>query len=320
MTAQELAHGGNDPLRIKLKPSIPDSTLHDKRRGLLFGGLGMLGFSLTLPMTRIAVQELPPVAVGLGRALIAALLGAIMLWRCHAPVPRLQHLPGLLLVAVGVIVGFPLLTSFALRHVPASHGAIVVGLVPLATAFFGAWLARERPSTGFWLATFAGSTAVTLYALNESGWTVRPADGLLILAAILCGLGYAEGGRLSRELGGLATISWALLLASPVLAAVVIWSVRDTGLHASAWAWMALSYTGVVSMFLAFWAWYHGLALGGIARVGQIQLLQVFFTLAWAHVLLHEAVPVRAIGTAIVVVAAVVLGRRAKFTLPQPRR
>jgi drug/metabolite transporter (DMT)-like permease len=200
-----------------------------------------------------------------------------------------------------------------LRHVPASHGAIVIGLLPLSTALFGAWLAHERPSAGFWFAAFAGSAAVTIYALSESHWTVRPADGLLICAAILCGLGYAEGGRLSRELGGLATISWALVLASPVLALVVIWNVLGTGLHASAWAWAAFSYTGVVSMFLGFWAWYHGLALGGIARVGQVQLLQVFFTLVWARLLLHEAVPARAIGTAMVVVGAVVLGRRAKF-------
>lgn len=276
----------------------------------------MLGFSLTLPMTRIAVQELPPVFVGLGRSLIAGLLGAGLMWRRRSPLPGRRQLPGLLLVAAGVIVGFPLLTALALRHVPASHGAIVVGLLPLATALFGTWLAHERPSGAFWCAALAGSAAVTVFALSESGWTLRSADLLLLLASVLCGLGYAEGGRLSRELGGLATISWALIIASPAVALAVAWSARGSGLHASALAWAAFGYTGVVSMFLGFWAWYHGLALGGIARVGQVQLLQVFITLAWARLLLGEAVTARAVGTAAVVVAAVALSRRAAVAAP----
>jgi drug/metabolite transporter (DMT)-like permease len=270
----------------------------------------MLGFSLTLPMTRIAVQELPPVVVGLGRSLIAGLLGAALLWQRRARLPSRRQLPGLLLVAAGVIVGFPLLTSLALRHVPASHGAIVVGLLPLATALFGTWLAHERPSAAFWCAAIAGSAAVTAFALGESGWTPRAADGLLLLASVLCGLGYAEGGRLSRELGGLATISWALILASPAVAAAVAWSALASGLHASPIAWAAFGYTGVVSMFLAFWCWYHGLALGGIARVGQVQLLQVFITLVWARLLLGETVTASAVATAAVVAASVALSRK----------
>lgn len=288
-------------------------TAADRQRGWLFGALGMLGFSLTLPMTRLAVLELPPVTVGLGRALIAGALGAILLLRRRIPRPQARHLPGLLLVASGAIVGFPLLSSLALRHVPASHGAIVVGLLPLATALFGALLAHERPSAAFWLATGAGSAAVILFALSESGWSLHPSDGLLALAAILCGLSYAEGGRLARELGGLATISWALILVSPAIAAAVGWSLRGVTLHASFRAWAAFGYTGVFSMFLAFWAWYHGLALGGIARVGQVQLFQVFFTLGWARLLLHETVTGRAVVAAVVVVAAVALGRRARF-------
>jgi drug/metabolite transporter (DMT)-like permease len=274
----------------------------------------MLGFSLTIPMTRVAVQELPPVFVGLGRSLVAGALGGVLLWRRRTPLPCRRHLPGLALVALGVIVGFPLLSSFALRSVPAGHGAVVVGLLPLATAFFGAWLAHERPSAAFWLASLSGSAAVTVYALGESGWVVRPADALLALAAALCGLGYAEGGRLSRELGGLATISWALLLASPAVGAAVAWSAFSKGLHASPEAWAAFGYTGLVSMFLAFWAWYHGLALGGIARVGQVQLLQVFVTLAWARFLLHEQVTAGALVAAAIVVGSVALGRRSRVS------
>ncbi len=287
------------------------------RRGWLYGGLGMLGFSLTLPMTRVAVQEMPPLFVGLGRALIAAGLGSFLLWRRRTPRPQARHLPGLLVVAAGAIVGFPVLSTLALRHVPAGHGAIVVGLLPLATAFFGARLAHERPSAGFWFAALVGSAAVVVFALSESGWILRPADGLLALAAILCGLSYAEGGRLSRELGGLATISWALVLVAPAAAIAVAWTAHEGAIHASVWAWGAFVYTGTVSLFLAFWAWYHGLAQGGIARVGQIQLLQIFFTLGWSRLLLHETVSARAIGAAVVVVGAVILGRRAPVK-PQP--
>jgi drug/metabolite transporter (DMT)-like permease len=275
----------------------------------------MLGFSLTLPMTRVAVRELPPVFVGLGRSLVAAALGAAVLWIRRSPRPARRHLPGLALVAGGVIVGFPLLTAFALRRVPAGHGAIVVGLLPMATALFGTWLAGERPARGFWVAAALGSAAVVLYALHESAWSVRPSDGLLLAAAVLCGLGYAEGGRLSRELGGLATISWALVLASPAVAAAVAWSMAG-GLHASATAWGAFAYTGVVSMFLGFWAWYHGLALGGIARVGQVQLLQVFVTLGWAHLLLGESVSLSAVLAALAVAASVAVGRRAGAAAP----
>jgi drug/metabolite transporter (DMT)-like permease len=279
----------------------------------------MLGFSLTLPMTRVAVQELPPVVVGLGRALIAAALGGILLAVRRTPLPGPRHLPGLLCVAGGVIVGFPLLSSLALRHVPSSHGAIVVGLIPIFTALFGVWLSHERPSGAFWLAALAGSAAVTVFALSESSWQLRPSDGLLALASLLCGLGYAEGGRLSRDLGGLATISWALVLAAPFVAIAVAWSAHKSGLHASPHAWAAFAYTGFVSMFLAFWAWYHGMALGGIARVGQVQLLQVFFTLGWARLLLHEQVTAGALIAAAVVVGAVALSRRAGVSRPPLR-
>lgn len=304
MVALALKHPG-------MKPQNPKSNSAAVRTGWVFGTLGMLGFSLTLPMTRMAVQELPPVFVGLGRALIAGFLGAVLLWRRRSPLPRKHHIPGLLLVAAGAIVGFPLLSSLALRHAPASHGAIVVGLLPLATALFGAWFARERPTARFWFAALAGSATVVLFALSESGWTLRPADGLFAVAAILCGMSYAEGGRLSRELGGLPTISWALILVSPITATAVIWSMQGASLHASGWAWGAFAYTGTVSMFLAFWSWYHGLAAGGIARIGQVQLLQVFVTLFWAHLLLDEVVTFRALFAAAAVVLSVAVSRRA---------
>src|SRR5262249_39740455 len=158
-----------------------------------------------------------------------------------------------------------------------------------ATAFFASRLAGERPSGRFWLAAAAGSSAVVVFALHESGWVVRSEDSILVAASILCGLAYAQGGRVARELGGRAAITWALIFAFPFVAAAVAWSaIRAGGLHASFGGWAAFGYTGVMSMFFSFWAWYEGLAQGGISRVGQLQLLQVFLTLAWSRWLLRE--------------------------------
>ena len=281
-----------------------------ENRGLLIGGLGILGFSLTLPMTRIAVAEFDPVIAGMGRALISATLAGFMLWRQKAPFPGWHRVPSLLAVTLGVIIGYPFLTSIAMRTVPSAHGAVVAGLIPLATALFSFLRAHERPSRGFWLATGAGSAAVVLFALSEGGWALHGADILLLVAVALCGVGYAEGGQLAREIGGLQVVGWALLFAVPIVAIPVARVIVVHGLHASAKAWAAFGYTGIISLFVAFWAWYHGLALGGVSRVGQIQLLQVFLTLGWAALLLGEKLSLGTVLTAIFVVGTVAVGRK----------
>jgi drug/metabolite transporter (DMT)-like permease len=277
---------------------------------MLIGGLGMLGFSLTLPMTRIAVAELDPLVVGLGRVLVSALLAALVLRLRGNRFPDLRHLPSLLVVAVGVVVGYPVLTSLAMRHVPSAHGAVVTGLIPLSTASFAVLRAGERPSRGFWLAAAAGSAAVALFALKEGGWNFRGADALLLLAVVTSGLGYAEGGRLAREIGGLQVVGWAMVMAAVLVAVPAVWAAAAHGLHASPRAWAAFGYTGTVSLFFAFWAWYHGLALGGIARVGQLQLPQVFITLGWSALLLGERITPLTLLTSVFVVATVAVGRR----------
>jgi drug/metabolite transporter (DMT)-like permease len=285
-------------------------------RGLLLGGLGMLSFSVTLPLTRLVVAELDPVFAGLGRALVAAALAvATLAWR-RDPFPARRHLPGLAIVALGVVVGFPLFLSLAMRSAPASHGAVVVGLIPLSTALFAVLRTHERPSRGFWMATFAGSAAVVGFALAEGGGRFQAADGLLLLAVIFCGLGYAEGGRLARELGGWRVISWALVLAAPFIVAPVVMAGTTHGLHASVRAWAAFGYTGAISMFLGFWAWYYGLAHGGVARVSQVQLLQPFFTITWAAVLLGEHITLFTVVTAVFVAAIVAVGRRTAILRP----
>lgn len=261
---------------------------------MAYGFLGVLAFSLTLPATRAAVPALGGVVVGLGRALVAAALAAALLLVLRERPPARRHRRGLAIVALGVVVGFPLCTALALREVPAIHGAVVVGLLPAATAVMAVLRAGERPPPPFWLASAAGVGAVLVFAAAQGAGRPQAADGLLLAAVALGALGYAEGGRLARELGGWRVICWALIAAAPILAIPVLVVVGrqdpDVWQAAGGEAWLGFGYVSVVSMFLGFFAWYRGMALGGVARVGQIQLLQPVLTLGWAALLLGETV------------------------------
>jgi drug/metabolite transporter (DMT)-like permease len=279
-------------------------------RGLMLGFIGVLGFSLTLPMTRLAVAELSPVLIGLGRALVAAVLAGLLLVAKREPIPQRRHWGPLLIVAGGVIVGFPLFSALALSRVAASHGAIVTALLPLATAVAAVFRAHERPSLVFWLAALTGTGAVVSYLVWEHGTDWRLADGYLLAAVATCAIGYAEGGRLARELGGWRVIAWALVFSAPLLVIPVAFAAR-TGLHASWPAWAAFGYLSAISMFAAFCAWYAGLALGGVAGVSQVQLLQPFLSLSAATLLLNEKISSRMLVTLLVVIGSVALGRKA---------
>lgn len=280
-------------------------------RGLGWGFLGILGFSLTIPATRAAVPALGATFVGLGRAIVAALLAAALLVALRERPPARRHWPGLATVALGVVLGFPLCTSLALARLPAAHGAVVVGLLPAATAVMAVLRAGERPPRGFWVACIAGVAAVLAFALAEGAGRPQVPDLLLLLAVALAALGYAEGGRLARELGGWRVICWALIVAAPVLVLPVSHSLPRHGLDAGLGPWLGFAYLSGVSMFLAFFAWYKGLALGGVARVGQVQLLQPLLSLGWAAALLGEHVGAGTVAAAGVVVASVAWGRRA---------
>jgi drug/metabolite transporter (DMT)-like permease len=286
-------------------------TARERRHGLAWGLLGVASFSLTLPATRVAVAELDPVFVGLGRAVVAAALAAIVLAATRTPWPGRRALPRLALVAGGVIIGFPLFSALAMRHVPAAHGAVIIGILPLATALAGAWIAHERPSRAFWGCAAFGSAVVVAFAFWQGGGWPQPADALLALAAIAAAIGYAEGGRLARTLGGWQVISWALVIAAPfvLVPTLVVADARLTGVSTAAWAGFA--YVGVVSMFLGFFAWYRGLALGGIGAVGQVQLLQPFLTIFASAVLLGETIDPATFIAAALVIAAIAMGRRA---------
>jgi drug/metabolite transporter (DMT)-like permease len=278
--------------------------------GWLNGLLGVVIFSGSLPATRIAVQGLDPVFLTVARATIAGALGLALLLAFREARPARRDLVPLAIVALGVVVGFPLLTALALRHVTSAHAIVFIGLLPLATAVFGVLRAGEHPQRAFWLFSLVGSAVVAAYALRN-GLDASPVGDLLMLAAIIvCGLGYAEGARLSRRLGGWQVISWALVLSLPVMIPLVLWYWPVSFEHVGAGALWGLAYVSLFSMLIGFVFWYRGLALGGIAGVGQLQLLQPFFGLLLAAWLLHEPVPLAMIGVTVVVVACVAGARR----------
>lgn len=280
--------------------------------GLLLGALGVLGFSFSLPATRLAVADLDPLLVAFGRAVVAGVLAIAVLLATRAPRPTAPQLKALALVALGVVAGFPLLTSLALRHLPASHGAVVVGMLPATTAVAAVLFAGERPSREFWLASGAGLVAVVGFALSQGGGEIHLGDLELLGAMVLCAIGYAQGGRLSRDLGGARTICWALVLSLPFTLTISGVVLATDGAHASATAWLGFSYVSVVSMFLGFFAWYAGLARGGVAKIGQVQLAQPVLGLLWAALVLGEAIDAVTILAALAVLACVVATQRTR--------
>ncbi|WP_318241905.1 DMT family transporter [Arthrobacter pullicola] len=285
----------------------------------MFGFLGVLAFSFTLPFTRIAVQDLDPLLVGGGRAVVAALLAAAVLLATRSARPSSAQWRRLAIVAAGVVAGFPLLTSFALQTVPASHGAVVIGLLPAATAVAAVLRAGERPSIRFWVASLAGACATVGFVLLDAGGFsgLGAGDLLLLGAVVLAAFGYAEGGLLARELGAWQTICWALVLALPAMLIPTGMGLSAGFPDASPAAWLAFGYLAVISMFLGFFAWYRGLGIGPISAISQIQLVQPFLTLAWAALLLGEAFTLtNGIGAVVIVACAGVavrsrVGRRA---------
>lgn len=289
---------------------IERAGLTPETKGMLLGAIGVAVFSLTLPFTRIAVTELNPVLVALGRAVVAACGSALLLWWIDAPWPSRTQLKALAITAAGVVVGFPLFSSVAMQYVPASHGAIVLGIMPLMTASFGALRFGERPSVGFWLAAAIGSGLVVMFALQQGGGQLHLADLALFIAVVAAAMGYAEGGRLAQMMGGQQVICWALLLSMPIVLPVTIWFAWRYGMNASAGAWTGFAYVSIFSMFIGFFFWYKGLALGGIARVGQVQLIQPFLTLLGAAVILGEVLEWRTFLFAVAIIAVVAIGRK----------
>jgi drug/metabolite transporter (DMT)-like permease len=286
------------------------------RQALLLGLIGVIVFGLTMPATRAAVLELDPLFVTLGRALLAGLLAALTLIAARARPPARSDWPRLFWFALCSIIGFPLLMTVAMQYAPASHAAVVLAVLPLLTAMAGVLVARERPSSGFWACGAAGTGVVLVYALLASGGSgdLGWADLLLAGAALSAATAYALGGELSHRVGGWEVISWALVAAAPVILALFLLVGPPINWGASASAWAGFFYVAVFSQFLGFFAWNKGMSLGGIARIGQMQLLQPFVTLVAAFLLLGEPIGWMEAVFSTLVVGLVALGWRMRVT------
>ena len=291
-------------------------------RGLWLGLLGVVIFALTLPMTRLAVgtaqaPQMSGVFIAAGRAVVAAALSALLLLATRAPLPARGDWWPLAITSAGVVFGFPLFTSIAMRHVEAVHASVIVGVLPLATAAVGAWLHRQRPSAGFWACAALGSALVVAFAIirsGSSGLAIQPADAMLLAAMVCAAVGYGYGAQLSQDMRAEHVICWALLIALP-LTLPLAWLTRPlAALPASAWGGFA--YVAVFSMWLGFFAWYRGLALGGTVRVSQVQLLQPFLGMLFAVPLLGERLDALTVGFAIAVIATVFAGKKMPVRTP----
>jgi drug/metabolite transporter (DMT)-like permease len=285
-------------------------------KGLWLGALGVLIFALTLPMTRLAVgtpdaPQMSGVFIALGRAVVAAALSAAFLLATRAPRPRREDWLPLAITSAGVVFGFPLFTSIAMRYVEAVHASVIVGVLPLATAAVGAFLHRQRPSRGFWLCAALGSALVVGFAVlrsGQSGLHLHPADMLLLAAMACAAVGYGYGARLSQRMRAEHVICWALVIALPfTLPAAALTYPQAAVAHA---AWGGFAYVAVFSMWLGFFAWYRGLALGGTVRVSQVQLVQPFLGMLFAVPLLGESLDALTVGFALAVIATVFVGKK----------
>ncbi len=293
------------------------------RVGLWLGLVGVAVFALTLPVTRLAVgtpeaPQLSGMFVATARAALAALLSLLFLLSTRAPVPQRADWPALLAVTAGVVFGFPLLTSIAMRQVEAVHASVMIGILPLATALVGALLHRQRPSPGFWLCAALGSALVIVFALVKNdagpGLHLQPADGLLLLACGCAAVGYAYGARLAGRMRADHVICWALVLGLPLSLPLALWSWPAQPVAAS--AWWGLAYVTLFSQWLGFFAWYRALALGGTVRVSQVQLLQPFLGMLFAVPLLGESIDAATLLFGLAVIATVFVGRRMPVASP----
>lgn len=275
----------------------------------------MAAFSFTVPFTRVAVEGLSPLFVGSGRAVVAAILAGLALALARQRIPAPKQLLRLAIVAAGVVAGFPLLTSFALTTAPASHGAVVIALLPAATAVMAVLRGRERPPLVFWVMSGIGAVAAVAFGFIQSGGfgALHWADLLLLGAVVAAAIGYAEGGLLARELGAWQTVSWALVLALPVMLALAALSVTQQPPQGTPAQWAAFAYLGVVSMFLGFFAWYRGLAIGPMTRVSQVQLAQPVLTILWAALMLGESLTWSTICGGLVIILCAGVAVRARL-------
>jgi drug/metabolite transporter (DMT)-like permease len=303
-------------------PSHPPHFSHTTQ-GFAFGALGVLMFALTLPMTRLAVgaaadPQLPPAFVTAGRAAVAGVLSVLFLLAVRAPWPRRHHWWPLLFSALGTVVGFPLTLALALRLVDATHAAVVTGLMPLSTALIGALVTGQRPSAGFWACACTGCALVVAFAAWRGGGALSAGDGLLLLAVLFTGMGYVAGARVAADKPASEVICWVLVISLPLTlpAALWLWPAAPVRAALQPSAWLGFAYVSLFSMWLGFFAWYRGLALGGVVRVSQVQLVQPFLAMMFAVPILGERLDAMTVVFAVAVIAVVLIGKRMPVIKP----
>lgn len=296
--------------------------MNPQTKGMWLGLAGVTLFAMTTPMTRLAVgpaddPQLPPLFVTAGRAALAGVLSLVYLLLTRAPRPQARHLPALAVSAAGTVIGFPLFLGLALREVNAMHAAVVTGLLPLGTAVVASVALRQRPSNGFWACALLGFGLVAAFALLAGG-QLGLADGLLMLAVLSAAVGYVSGAQLAKEWSAEHVICWVLVLSMP-LTWPLAWHTWPTQ-PASLPAWGGFAYVTLFSMWIGFFAWYRGLALGGTVRVSQVQLVQPFLSLLFAVPVLGERLDAMTLLFSLAVIATVFVGKRMPVNLPAAAR
>ena len=285
--------------------------MSNESKGMILGFLGVAAFGLTLPATRFIVPYFDPIFIGLGRAVIASVVAAFILIATKQSRPTWHQLMQLSVVALGVVLGFPVFTAWAMETVPASHGGVVLGVLPLATATAAVIVSREKPSAGFWIFSLIGSIVVVAYSLLQGFGSFQFGDLLLIGAILSAGLGYALGGKLSKELGGWQVICWALVISFPfIIFPAWMQAPEENFSNLPLNVLLSFLYLALVSQLFGFFLWNKGLALGGIARVSQTQLMQPFVTLLASAYLINETVSLQTILFAVLVVCIVAIGKK----------
>ncbi|WP_353427460.1 DMT family transporter [Polynucleobacter sp. MWH-UH19D] len=284
--------------------------MNQESKGMLIGFIGILIFSLTLPVSKIAVLSFDPYFIAFGRAFLAGIVALAYLIYKQVPWPQKSDWVKFVIIALGVVFGFPIFTTVAMKEGSSSHGAVILGMMPLATTVIGVIRFKERPSIGFWLVSLLGAALVVVYALLKSSGGITYIDGLLVAGGICACIGYVEGGELSRRMNPRAVISWALVVSLPINVIASFYLFSSTYWGADALAWTSFIYLSLFPMFLGFFFWYEGLAVGGIARVSQVQLIQPFCTLVAASVLLGDHLTMINMVFAFLVVSTVILSKR----------
>lgn len=276
---------------------------------ITLGFIGMTMFSGTLPATRVALEGFDAVFITMGRAVLAAMAAGAALAVLRPKRPQRADLWRIAAIASCLVVGFPLLSGFAMKTVSAGHGGVVLAIMPIATAVAATIVGGERPGLWFWLLGAAGAVLVLVFTLSDAGWRVEPGDIFLLAAAVVAGFGYAFSGKLARALPGWSVIAWALVLSLPFTVAGSIVSAPAVWPQ-SAEVWAGFAYLGLFSMFLGFAFWNMAMAIGGIAKIGQIQLLQPFVTIAIAAAFTDETIVPRQLIFAAAVVVVVAAAQR----------